>query len=398
MSSRDNPMLAWLIADLAGAPPHVADLRRRQLITAAARFGVGAAAMAALTAPFAFPAAAAATPQLPEITSVPDELKGSGSVRVCSYGGAFQAAQREAYFKPFEALCGVKVIESEGPDVAKVKAMVDTHTIEYDIGEFDRADVINLEKKGDYWEKIDYGLFDTAHIPAAYRYEYAVDMLPYSEILAYRTDAFGGAKPGGWKDFWDTKKFPGSRTLTAGTGGLVPELEFAEMAAGMPRDKVYPIDIKAAYASLARIKADVVKWWEAGAIPAQMLNDKEVVMGSAWNGRIAAIQAGGAPVAITWNQGLLKRDCWAILKGTANRENAQKFCAFITLPISQARLSLLIPYGFVNTLAVNYIPAARLTQLPTAPAIAEQLVIYDSAWWAANRDAVLAEWPAFLLK
>ncbi len=318
MTKTDNPILRRLIADMAAAPPHVADLRRRQLLAAAARFGVSAAAMATLTAPFAFPATAAPAPQLPEITSVPDELKGSGSVRVCSYGGAFQAAQREAYFKPFETLCGVKVIESEGPDVAKVKAMVDTQTIEYDIGEFDRADIINLQKKGDYWEKIDYSLFDTAHIPAAYRYPYAVDMLPYSEILAYRTDVFGGAKPSGWKDFWDVKKFPGPRTLTAGTGGLVPELEFAEMAAGTPTGNVYPIDIKTAYASLAQIKPEVVKWWEAGALPAQMLNDKEVVMGSAWNGRIAAIQASGAPVAITWNQGLLKRDCWAILKGTAN--------------------------------------------------------------------------------
>jgi putative spermidine/putrescine transport system substrate-binding protein len=398
MSGKNDSTLAKLLAEMAAAPPHVADLRRRQLIGAAARFGLGAAAMAALTAPLAFPAEAAAAVKLPEMTSVPENLKGSGSVRVCSYGGAFQAAQREAYFKPFEALCGVKVIESEGPDVAKVKAMVDTHNVEYDIGEFDRGDIINLESKGDYWEKIDYSLFDTAHIPAAYRYPLAVDMLPYAEILAYRTDAFHGAKPTGWTDFWDLKKFPGPRTMMSGTGGLVPELEFAEIAAGTPADKVYPIDVKAAYASLAKVKSAVVKWWEAGAIPAQMLNDKEVVMGTAWNGRIAAIQTSGAPVEIVWNQGTLKRDCWAIPKGAANLSNAQKFSAFITLPISQARLSMLIPYGFVNTLAANYIPPARLAQLPTAPAIEEQLFIYDSAWWAAHRDAVLAEWPAFLLK
>jgi putative spermidine/putrescine transport system substrate-binding protein len=398
MPNKDDAPLVRLLAEMAAAPPHLADFRRRQLVGAAARFGFGAAAMAALTAPFAFSATAAAPVKLPEITSVPDQLKGSGSVRVCSYGGAFQAAQRAAYFKPFEALCGVKVIESEGPDIAKVKAMVDTHNIEYDVGEFDRGDIINLQNKGDYWETIDYSLFDTAHIPAVYRYQYAVDMLPYSQILAYRTDAFNGTKPTGWKDFWDLQKFPGPRTMMSGTGGLVPELEFAEIAAGTPAEKVYPIDIKAAYASLAKVKSAVVKWWEAGAIPAQMLNDKDAVMGTAWNGRIAAIQASGAPVDIVWNEGTLKRDCWAIPKGAANLTNAQKFSAFITLPISQARLSMLIPYGFVNSLSVNYIPPARLAQLPTAPAIEEQLFIYDSAWWAANRDAVLAEWPAFLLK
>lgn len=398
MSKEDATRLARLLGEIGAAPPHVGDFRRRQLIGAAARLGVSAAAMAALTAPLAFPVAAAAAMKLPEMTSIPDSLKGKGSVRVCSFGGAFQAAQREAYFKPFEKLSGVRVIESEGPDVAKVKAMVDTRTVQYDIGEFDRGDVINLEHKGDYWEKIDYSLFDTAHIAAAYRYQYAVDMLPYGEILAYRTDVFKGAKPDGWKDFWDVQKFPGPRTLISGSGGLVPELEFAEMAAGTTADKVYPITIDAAYASLAKIKPSVVKWWEAGAIPAQMLNDKEVVMGSAWNGRIAAIQAAGAPVEIAWNQGLLKRDAWAIVKGAENRENAQKFCAFITLPISQARLSMLIPYGFVNSAAAGYIPASQLARLPTAPAILEQLLVFDSQWWADHRDAVLAKWPAFLLK
>ena len=398
MQKDDNPTLKQKLAAMAAAPPHVADMRRRELIASAARFGLGAAAMASLTAPFAFPTYAAPAVKLPEITDVPAALKGKGEVRVCSYGGAFQAAQREAYFKPFEKLCGIKVIESEGPDVAKVKAMVDTGNIEYDIGEFDRGDVMNLEKKGDYWEKIDYKLFDLAHLSTLYRYPNAVDMLPYSEILAYRTDAFKGAAPTDWQDFWDLKKFPGPRTMISGTGGLVPELEFAVMATGTPRNKVYPMNIDAAYASLAKVRPSVVKWWDSGALPAQMLNDKDVVMGSAWNGRVAAIQDTGAPVKIAWKDGLLKRDCWAIVKGSPNGENAEKFCAFITMPVQQARLSMLIPYGFVNTAAVKYIPPARLAELPTAPDIAKQLLFYDSAWWAANRDAVLAKWPGFLLE
>ena len=49
------------------------------------------------------------------------------------------------------------------------------------------------------------------------------------------------------------------------------------MAAGVPPDKVYPIDIDKAFASYDKIKGDVVKWWETGAVPAQMLTDKEVV-------------------------------------------------------------------------------------------------------------------------
>jgi putative spermidine/putrescine transport system substrate-binding protein len=391
--------LAKYLARMASAPPHVADFARRDLIRNAWRFGLSAAAMAALARPLTFaPAFAADAAALPDITTVPAHLKGSGVVRVCSWGGALQAAQRKAYFEPFEKLCGIKVIESEGPDAVKVKAMVDTGNVEYDVGEFDRADVINLQKKGDYWEPINYDLFDTQNIDSVYRYKYSIDMLPYAQIMAFRTDAFGGRKPKGWKDFWDMKAFPGPRTMSSGAGGLVPELEFAEIAAGTPADKVYPVNIDAAYASLAKIKPAVVKWWTAGAMPAQMLADKEVLLGTAWNGRIDAIQRAGAPVEIAWDEGALRTDVWAVPKGAANRENAMKFSAFITLPVCQARLSMLIPYGFVNSAATKYLSAERLKVLPTAPEIRSRLFVYNSQWWADNFDAVSKKWASWVLE
>ena len=383
---------------MAGEPPHVADLSRRRFIRSAARFGLTAAAAAALTRHLAVPSAFAASPaNLPAITSIPDKLKGSGTVRVCSFGGALQDAQRTAYFKPFEALSGIKVIETEGPDTAKVKAMVDTKNVEYDVGEFDRASVITLEKKGDYWEPLDYGLFDTANIDPVFRYKYSIDMLPYAQIYAYRTDAFGGKAPKNNPDLWDTKAFPGPRSLQSGSGGLQPDLEVALMAAGVPRDRVYPINLDKAFASLAKIKPDVDKWWTAGAMPAQLLNDNEVVMATAWNGRIDAIQRAGAPVNIVWHNQLLRNDAWAIPKGAPNRENAQKFTAFITMAAPQARLSMLIPYGFVNDKAAALLSPERLAVLPTAPAIKKDLLIQDAQWWADNNDAVLSRWNAFLL-
>lgn len=389
--------LTRLIAMLGAKPPHIADFGRRQLIRGTARFGLSAAAMAALTRGLAFNPVFADEPALPEITSVPDKLKGSGEVRVCSWGGALQDAQRKAYFKPFEELCGIRVIESSGPDLAKVKAMVDTGNVEYDVGEFDRADVINLEKKGNYWEPIDYSLVDTGNISPDFRYKYSLDMLPYAEIMAFRSDVFKDSKPGSWQDMWDLKKFPGPRALTGGTGGLLPELEFAEMAVGTPMDKIYPININAAYDSLSTIKPAVVKWWTAGAMPAQMLSDKEVVLATAWNGRIDAIQRSGAPVEIAWHQGALKNDAWAVLRGAKNAENAMKFTAFITLPVTQARLSTLIPYGFVNSAATKYLSQERLKVLPTAPSIRDELFVFNSQWWADNRDAVARKWSSWIL-
>ena len=121
-------------------------------------------------------------------------------------------------------------------------------------------------------------------------------------------------------------------------------------------------------------------------------------MAVAWNGRVAAIQATGAPVEVGWRQGALRTDAWAVPKGAANRDNAMKFTAFITMPVPQARLSMLIPYGFVNDAAAEYIPAERLKTLPTAPEIKKQMFIYSSQWWADNRDKVLEKWAAWVLQ
>lgn len=395
MSNRDS-IQAWL-ADMAGRSPHAADMTRRRFLAGAAKLGLTTAAAMALTRSFAMPAFAADEAALPQITSIPDKLKGTGTVRYCSFGGALQEAQRKAYLKPFEELSGIKVVESEGPDAAKVKAMVDTGNIEWDIYEDDGGSVLNLLKKGDYYEPINYSLFDADNIDTSAKQKFFFNMLPYAQIIAYRKDAFGGKAPQDVKDLWNTEAFPGPRSMQSGGGGLNADLELAAMAAGASPDKLYPIDLDKAFASLAKIKPSVVKWWEAGALPAQLLSDDEVVMATAWNGRIDAIQRNGAPVEIIWKNQLLRNDVWAIPKGAPNRENAQKLGAFITMAAPQARLSMLIPYGFVNKKAEALIPPDRLKVLPTFSEHRSELIDFDTKWWADNYDAITERWNKFIL-
>ena len=355
-----------------------------------------AAGLAGMRGAHAQRAAAAPEPKLPEYTSIPEKLKGTGEVRIAGYGGTGQDASRKAYYEPFGRLSGITTKDFAGADINKVKAMVDTGSYEWDVVQLSRGVVHSLMKHGDYFEKIDYDLVDTANIDAVYRDPYALDMLVWAEVMAYRTDAFKGAVPKGWVDFWDTKKFPGDRTMI-GAGPLSPELEMALMAAGVVGEEIYPIDIDKAFASFDKIKPSVVKWWETGAVPVQMLTDKEVVLASVWNGRMAALQDAGVPAAVSWPQGLLKRDCWAVPKGTPNKVNAMKFLGFGTMAISQARLSSLIPYGSVNNQSDQYILPAQLAVLPSAPAIRSQLIPYDYGWWIDNRDAVVAKWNKWVL-
>ena len=349
---------------------------------------------AGLAAPFIRPSFAQAA--WPEVTSIPDALKGSGEVRVATYGGTMQETQQKAYFEPFEKLSGIKVRPIPGASPTKAKAMVDTKNIEWDIAQLSRGSIMNLMKTGDYFEKIDYSLVDDG-VGKEYRFEYGLEMLVWAQVLAYRTDAFKGAVPNGWADFWDTQKFPGDRAMFGTTGGGWPEMEFALMAAGVPADKLYPLDVDKALASYSKIKKDVVKWWDTGAVPTQLLTDREVVMTTVWNGRMAAIQAAGVPAAVSWHQGLLKRDAWGIPKGAQNKVNAMKFAAYSTMAIPQARIALGIPYGSVNSKSDEYIPAERQKVLPSAPDIKKNLVSYDYDWWIANREVVIPKFNKWLL-
>jgi putative spermidine/putrescine transport system substrate-binding protein len=274
--------------------------------------------------------------------------------------------------------------------------MVETGNVEWDIAQLSRGSILNLQKQGDYFEKIDYSLIDDGVGPD-HRFEYGLEMLVWAQVMAYRTDAFKGAAPKGWADFWNTKTFPGDRAMGGTNAGGWPEVEFALMAAGVPGDKLYPLDTDKAFASYDQIKTAVVKWWDTGAVPIQLLTDREVVMTTVWNGRMAALQAAGVPAAISWDQGLMKRDAWGIPKGAKNAANAMKFAAYSTMAIPQARIAFGIPYGSVNSKSNAYIPPERLAVLPSAPAIKSQLVNYDYDWWIDNRDTVVNRFNKWLL-
>jgi putative spermidine/putrescine transport system substrate-binding protein len=298
MRNPRDPIAAMIAANRALKREMLRDLEqmsRRQLLRRGGTLVAGASA-ASILFKAGIPLHASAqeeTPPLPEYEGIPENLKGSGEVRVQSWGGTFQDAQREAYFKPFQELSGITVIESEGPDTSKIKAMVDTGNVEQDVIQEDRSSVIFLEKEGDYWEEIDYTLFDVDNIDESRRYKYSVDMLPYATVIGYRNDVFPEG-PQGQADFWNQDAFPGPRTTAAGAGGVTPYLEFGLIADGVSKDEVYPIDIDRGYEMFSLLKPNVPKFWEAGAQPAQMLTDNEAVMVHSWNGRMHAVQQEGA--------------------------------------------------------------------------------------------------------
>lgn len=352
---------------------------------------------ASTSSPPATSPAAGGSSGIPELSSVPEALKGSGEVRIATAGGALAEAERKAYFEPFTRLTGIKVVEVEGFSAAQVKTQVDSNNVQWDVVGFDYLNALNLLKQGDYFEEIDYDLIDTDNIDESQQHQFGVGYLQVGTVMCYRTDEFGGKVPQGWADFWNLDEFPGPRNWMSGSLGIAPFLEGALLADGVPMDQLYPLDIQRALDSLTKIRDNIVKFWESGAQSAQLMADKETVMGVAWNGRIATIQDDGAPVDIQWNQAMVVVDSLVIPKGAKNVENARKLIAFMTLPIPQAHMSSLIPYGFTNRAAAEYLPEDVLARLPSAPQYRDKVFYSNSAWWADNLEAAIEAWTEWSL-
>ncbi len=253
----------------------------------------------------------------------------SKTLTVVSWGGAYTKSQVEAYHKPFIAKTGIQV-KSEDYDgtVAPIKAQVQSGKVTWDIVDVELADAVRMCDEG-LLEKIDPkslpagadGKPATDDFIKGTLHDCAVATILWSTIYAYDDKKFPGAKPTTIKDFFDTAKFPGKRGMRK-TAKI--NLEFALMADGVPAAEVYKVmktkeGIDRAFKKLDTIKKDIV-WWEAGAQPPQLLGDGQVVMTTAYNGRIFdAAMKDGKPFVIVWDGQVWDLDLWVIPKGTPNK-------------------------------------------------------------------------------
>ncbi len=315
----------------------------------------------------------------------------------CWSGGASGENVWECYIKAFEKATGHKVIHDPGVSFAKLRAMVKSENVQYDLSELYGMDLYELGTKEGLFEPIDYNIvykdkdcFEGTFLPNAVIFGY------YSTVLSYDAEVFPkGKQPKNWKDFWDVKKFPGPRSLYKGPSN---NLEFALMADGVPPDKLYPLDMDRAFRSLDKIKDHVRVWWTAGAQPAQLLTDKEVVMTSAWNGRIYNIIKAGAKVDIQWNQGLIMNSPIAIPKGGSNKKVAMELMNYFIKVENQACYAEKMGYPGPHKRLFEYVNPEFARYLITHPDNVKKMVWNNYKWWVENKAEAEERWNDWILK
>ncbi len=317
---------------------------------------------------------------------------------VVSWGGAYQDAQREVYFRPWMQARGQRMLEETWDGgVGVLRAKIQSGANTWDVVQVESEELLIGTEEG-LFERLDWAAIGGRdnYIQQAVS-DCGVGAILYSFVLAWDRARLQTA-PRGWADFFDTARIPGRRALRKGPKTT---LEIALLADGVAPNEVYrtlgtEAGVDRAFRKLDSTKANLA-WWERGSQPPQWLASGEVALTNAYNGRIAAANTGdGRNFGIQWSQNLYTLDSWVIMRGSPNRERALDYLNFVGQAANQAKLPPRIPYGVTARGANALIPPNVLQQLPTAPANAEAALQIDDKFWLDNLDRLNQRFNAWV--
>ncbi|MDG2405870.1 MAG: ABC transporter substrate-binding protein, partial [Paracoccaceae bacterium] len=159
------------------------------------------------------------------------------SLRIVSWGGAYQKGQSVGIFQLAAKAMGITVKEDTYGGISDVKLMVKSGADKFDIFSSGAGGCASGGEKG-LLEKLDYSVIDVSnHLPDMYS-DYCAGADIFSVVAAWNTDTYGDNGPRSWADFYDVEKFPGSRAMR---GKVDAQLETALLADGVPMAKIYNV-------------------------------------------------------------------------------------------------------------------------------------------------------------
>lgn len=318
----------------------------------------------------------------------------ANEVVLVNWGGDAIKAYTDAWGTPFENDTGIKVtIDGSGPTDGKIKAMVESGNVTWDVCDGDLFTPLSLGPKK-LLEPIDYNIVDKNKVRPGHAFEHGIAGYLYSYVLAYDASKFGNNPPKSWADFWDVEKFPGKRSFYKWMNGA---LEAALLADGVPPDQVYPIDMDRAFKKLKEIKPHVGVYWESGSASQQMFRDAEVTMGCIWHTRANLLEKEtGGKITWTWNQGNAGGGCWVVPKGNPAGTKVMEFIASAQDPQRQINILAIMGNGPANPEGSKQAPEELRRIDPGQEENWAVQVPMGVDWFAANYDTALNRYLDFI--
>ncbi|UTF58592.1 ABC transporter substrate-binding protein [Gilvimarinus sp. DA14] len=330
------------------------------------------------------------------LLSATSAMASAETLNVVSWDGAYVKSQILGYIRPYEEASGnrVNVLHYTG-GIDEIRSQARAWNVSWEVVDLELYDAIRACKEG-LLETI-----DLADMPAAPDGTPAEDdfingqvtpcgvpNVASATVISFDPERFDNP-PGSVKDFFDLDTYPGKRALRKTPQG---NLEWALIADGVAADDVYKVlgtekGLNRAFAVLDRMKPNLL-WWETGQEAIRLLATEQVLMSSAYNGRVGAAIDRGESLDILWDNHVWYYDVWAIVKNGRNPELALDFIRYASKTESLAEQVNYISYGPMRHSAVAMLDKKVRERLPTSEAHLKNALELDSVWWSENLDRI----------
>ncbi|MEA2401653.1 MAG: putative spermidine/putrescine transport system substrate-binding protein [Thermoleophilaceae bacterium] len=328
-----------------------------------------------------------------EKASDPAASEPDNPLTIAGWGGAFTKASQtnfvDAWVDQADGV-GAEFLDAPGTQVAKTLAQAQAGKVEYDLYDAIVAgDAFTLEKKG-----------LLAPMPADVKAkmveavgeekvsDFGLNLGSTSFTIVCNKEKVGTC-PKNMTEFFDTKKFPQSRSIP----GVAPFslVTMALVAEGMPVGDAATsdVDLDKAFAALERIKPTVKVFWESGEQQEQIMRSGEVDLGLFYNARGFRLRKTGMDIDVAWAGCVYEAAYWAVTKDSDQPNRAFSLMEFIaTHPEQQAAFAEEIGYSVPSAEAIDMLKPADKEQSPDNPANFEQMAQPNWGWFVDNADEV----------
>lgn len=314
------------------------------------------------------------------------------SVTITTTGGSFLDSMVKNVFSPFTEETGIKVNPVPAPDLAKIKAMLLTGNVQWDIYQNAGTNLASGSRQG-FWEEVDSSIFDLEDLTVRPTGD-SVTYQTYAAGIAWDPKRYGpGKHPTDFAEFFDLKKTPGRRALRKLPDGT---LEAALLADGVKPKDIYPLDLDRAFNVLDRVKSSSV-WADTTPQTVSLVQVGEADFSFTYGNRVKVTTApgGGVPLAFSLDQNIIFTDGLAVLKGAPNKENALKLIAYTLRPEVQVRLEDQLGLMPVSKKAFPMLSAETRKWLPDMSN--PNSLIVNNSYWSDNYEAVSRRFQEWLL-
>ena len=345
--------------------------------------GATSAALAGMTAP-----------------ALMSRAKAAGVVlNFASYGGVLNDYMTRLFAQPFEEKTGIRVNFGGNASLTLAKLQIAS-------GSPAQWDLVNLTGS-EYLAAIDqniivpydYSIIDASQVPPEYRGSHGIKFALYLFGMAYDKRKLPDDKaPRSWAEFWDTKRFPGKRSMYSNVSdGSV--LEIASLADGVAPDKLYPLDVERALRSLERLGRQNIIWHTTNQEPIQQLTSGAVSLATAFDGRVVLANRSGAQLGFRAEGSAVSGNPYCVIRTSVHQREAFQFINYILNDTEgDAKYMELTNYAVPNMRALSLVPPATRALLPTAPELKGKVFLKDDIWWKDNLAKVTQRFKEWQLQ